>query len=75
MGNNYCGIAVFDVFMLSQLFAQAFCQAGEADMQEYAPAQMTSSLGFFCTLLIIAMPKMSMFCFAELLIIQNILHI
>ena len=39
IGNYFCVLAVYYDFVLSRRFAKAFCQAGEVDMQNYAPAQ------------------------------------
>ena len=44
------------VFVCSRSFEKAFWQASEADVQDYAHAR-TSSLRFFCTLLIIITVK------------------
>ena len=46
MGNCLFILTVCDVFMRSRRFEKAFCQAGEADIQDCEP-------GFFWTLLII----------------------
>ena len=39
MNNCLFILAVCDVFVRSQCFERAFCQAGDADIQDYAPGQ------------------------------------
>ena len=39
MEKYFCGLAVCDVFVRSRSFSKAFCQTGEGDIQDYAPAQ------------------------------------
>ena len=49
MGNYFCGITVLDIFVHSQHFEKAFCQAGKANIQDYTPVQNTLAVIFLHT--------------------------
>ena len=53
MGKWFFIVAVCDVFIHSRNFDKAFCQAGEANLQDYAPAQnvflfLLTTYYYFC---------------------------